>query len=69
MLLAKLTCSDPGCDEEIEIAVKRLVQLDGFVCDGCGNGFVLATVSELVEPDGEVVSIARRIERPERRAA
>ena len=72
MLLATLVCSDPDCTEEIEIAVKRLVQLDGFVCDGCGHGFVLATVSELAAPGGEVISLARRIERPEtagRRAA
>ena len=68
MLLAKIICSDPGCEEEHEIAVKRLMQLDGFVCE-CGHGFVLASVSEQKEPGGEVVSIAERIEQPERRAA
>ena len=69
MLLATLVCSDADCTEEIEIAVRRLVQLDGFVCDGCGHGFVLASVSELAEPGGTVVSLARRIEPPIRRAA
>jgi hypothetical protein len=59
MLLAKIVCSDPGCDEEHEIAVRRLLQLEGFVCE-CGSGYVLTAVSELAEPGGEVVSIARR---------
>jgi hypothetical protein len=59
MLLAKIVCSDPECYEELEIAVKRLLQLDGFVCE-CGSGFVLTAVSELAEPGGEVVSIAKR---------
>ncbi len=59
MLLAKIVCSDPGCDEEHEIAVNRLMQLEGFVCE-CGSGFVLTAVSELQEPGGEVVSIAKR---------
>ena len=64
MLLAKLVCSDPGCDEEIEISVKRLTQLDEFACE-CGYGFVLESVSELREPGGEVVSIASRMRRGE----
>jgi hypothetical protein len=68
VLLAKIICSDPDCDEEHEIAVRRLIQLDGFVCE-CGHGFVLASVSELNEPGGDVISIAERIEQPERRAA
>lgn len=59
MLLAKIICSDPGCYEEHEIAVNRLVQLDGFTCE-CGYGFVLASVAEVAEPGGEVVSIAKR---------
>ena len=59
MLLAKIICSDPGCDEEHEIAVNRLVQLDGFACE-CGYGFVLQSVAEVSEPGGEVISIARR---------
>ena len=70
MLLAKLICSDPDCDGEVEIAVKRLIQLDGFSCE-CGHGYVLASVAELKEPGGEIVSIAtRRQDRsPRRRAA
>ena len=69
MLLAKLICSDADCTEEIEIAVRHLVQLDGFSCDGCGHGFVLVSVSELAEPGGEVISLARRIDQPASRAA
>ncbi len=57
MHLARIICSDPGCTEEHEIAVNRLVQLDGFACE-CGFGFVLASVAEVAEPGGEVVSIA-----------
>lgn len=59
MLLAKIICSDPGCHEEHEIAVNRLAQLDGFTCE-CGYGYVLASVAELAEPGGEVISIAKR---------
>jgi hypothetical protein len=59
VLLAKITCSDPGCEEELEIAVNRLLQLDGFVCE-CGFGFVLESVAEVAEQGGEVVSIAKR---------
>ena len=69
MLLARIACSDPDCDVEHEIAVRRLMQLDGFVCEGCGHGFVLTSVSELSEPGGELISIAERIEQPARRAA
>jgi len=59
MLLAKISCSDPGCTEEHEIAVNRLVQLDGFSCE-CGYGFVLLSVSEVAAPGGEIISIAKR---------
>jgi hypothetical protein len=59
MLLAKIVCSDPGCEEEHEIAVNRLLQLEGFVCE-CGYGFVLTSVAEVKETGGEVVSIAKR---------
>ena len=57
MLLAKLVCSDPDCEAELEVAVTRLEELEGFACD-CGHGFVLSAVSELREPGGEVVSIS-----------
>ena len=60
MLLATLICSDPDCEEELEIEVRRLAQLGDFLCE-CGHGFVLATVSELKEAGGEVVSIATRL--------
>jgi hypothetical protein len=69
MLLARIVCSDPGCEIEHEVAVKHLIQLDGFVCKQCGHGFVLAGVSELNEPGGEVISIAERVDLPDRRAA
>jgi hypothetical protein len=64
MLIATLVCCDPDCDEEIEISVKRLSQLGDFSCE-CGFGFVLQSVSELREPDGEVVSIVSRVQRGE----
>jgi hypothetical protein len=64
MLLAKLVCSDPECTEEIEISVKSLSQLGDFACE-CGYGFVLESVSELREADGEVVSIVSRVRRGE----
>lgn len=59
MLLAKIICSDPDCHEELEIPIERLRQLDGYVCE-CGYGFVLASVAEVRERGGEVVSIAHR---------
>lgn len=70
MLLAKIVCSDPGCDTEHEIRVEHLMQLEGYVCE-CGHGFILSTVSELKEPGGALVSIATRRVDPaaERRAA
>jgi hypothetical protein len=63
MLLAKIICSDPECYEEIEVPIESLDELDGFTCE-CSHGFVLASVAELREPGGELVSIAvRRTER------
>ena len=59
MLLARIICSDPGCYEENEVPIENLDELDGFTCE-CGHGFVVATVSELAEQAGEVVSIAAR---------
>jgi hypothetical protein len=69
MLIAKIVCSSPECETEHEIAVHRLIQLEGFVCDDCGHGFVLASVSEMAEPGGQVISLAQRITDLERRAA
>jgi hypothetical protein len=69
MLLAKIICSDPECYEEIEVPIDRLDELDGFNCE-CGYGFVLASVSELNEPAGELVSISvRRTQRRDGRRA
>lgn len=63
MLLARIVCSDPDCHEEIEVPIDRLDELDGFTCE-CGHGFVLASVAELAEPGGEVISIpVRRTQR------
>jgi hypothetical protein len=61
VLLAKLICSDSDCYEELEISVDTLLKLDGYVCE-CGHGFVLASVAELKEPEGDVVSIVTRVE-------
>ena len=68
MFLVTILCSDPGCDEEREIAVERLSQLDGFSCE-CGHGFVLAAVAELREAGGEVIALRPGRERDARRAA
>jgi hypothetical protein len=69
MLLAKIICSDPECYEEIELPIDRLEELDGLTCE-CGYGFVLASVAELKEPGGELVSIrVRRTARPDTRRA
>jgi hypothetical protein len=65
MLLAKIICSDPECYEEIEVPIETLDELDGFTCE-CSHGFVLASVSELKESGGELISISAR--RTERRA-
>jgi hypothetical protein len=62
MFLARIICSDPGCYEEIEVPIENLDELEGFTCE-CGHGFVVATVSELAEQAGEVVSIAGRTRR------
>jgi hypothetical protein len=68
MLLATIICSDPSCTEELEVAVRELDEVDGFVCD-CGHGFVLIEVAELREPDGLLVSLPARRGTAERRAA
>ncbi|MDP9227915.1 MAG: hypothetical protein M3M99_02545 [Actinomycetota bacterium] len=59
MLLARIICSDPGCEEGFEIAVETLIELEGFVCE-CGYGYVLESISELGEDGAEVLSIATR---------
>ncbi|MGH2923314.1 MAG: hypothetical protein ACRDKH_04710 [Solirubrobacterales bacterium] len=68
MFLATIICSDPGCDEEHEVAVERLDQLEGFACE-CGYGFVLAAVAELRESGGELIALAPAGEPAARRAA
>jgi hypothetical protein len=45
VLLARIVCSDNGCEAELEVAVATLDELDGLVCD-CGYGYVLLTVAE-----------------------
>ncbi len=45
MLLARITCSDDDCWEEVEVTVETLEELDGLICD-CGYGFVLVTVAD-----------------------
>lgn len=67
MFVATIVCSDPGCDEEREIAVDRIEELDGFACE-CGHGFVLVAVAEMRESGGEVIAIETGRE-PARRAA
>ena len=68
MLLAKIECSDPGCQGELELVIEDLDELFGLVCD-CGYGFMLSTVSELAPGDAKVVSIQFRQGRALRRLA
>ncbi|HZA60028.1 MAG TPA: hypothetical protein VE523_12675 [Solirubrobacterales bacterium] len=59
MLLARIECSDPECESELELVLEELDELHGLVCD-CGYGFVLASVSELRPDDARVVEIKFR---------
>ena len=68
MLLAKIDCSDPGCEGELEIVIEDLNELHGLVCE-CGFGFVLTSVSELQRDDAKVVSIQFRQGRALRKLA
>jgi hypothetical protein len=68
MLLAKIDCSDPGCEAELELVIEDLDELFGLVCD-CGYGFMLSTVSELAPGEAKVVSIQFRQGRALRKLA
>ena len=68
MLLAKIECSDPECEGDLEIVIEDLDELFGLVCD-CGYSFVLTTVSELRPDDAKVVSIQFRQGRALRKLA
>ena len=68
MLLAKIDCSDPECEEDLEIVIEDLAELGGLVCE-CGYGFVLSSVSELRPDDAKVVSIQFRQGRALRKLA
>jgi hypothetical protein len=68
MLLARIDCSDPACEEDLEIVIEDLNELHGLVCD-CGYGFVLTTVSEMRPDDAKVVSIQFRQGRALRKLA
>jgi hypothetical protein len=46
VFLVTITCSDPACTEEREIAVQALDEVDELPCD-CGFGFILISVSGL----------------------
>jgi hypothetical protein len=68
MLLAKIDCSDPECEGDLEIVIEDLNELHGLVCE-CGHGFVLTSVSELRPDDAKVVSIQFRQGRALRKLA
>ena len=59
MFLARIQCSDPECESELELVLEELDELHGLVCD-CGYGFVLASVSDLLPDDAKVVEIKFR---------
>ena len=70
MLLAKVVCSDPRCDQEKEVVVDFVDQLNGLVCE-CGYGFELESVSSLAARPAQVISmdLRRPARRSDRRAA
>jgi hypothetical protein len=69
MLIARIICSDPECDHELEVEVAELDELARYGCE-CGYAFALATVSELADPGPLVISLPeRRRGRAERRRA
>jgi hypothetical protein len=68
VLLATVVCSDPDCEEDLELVVEDLDELAGLVCL-CGHGFVLERVSELRPEEAKVVSIQFRQGRALRRLA
>ena len=68
MLLAKIDCSDPECEGDLEIVIEDLGELGGLTCE-CGHGFVLTSVSELRPDDAKVVSIQFRQGRALRKLA
>jgi hypothetical protein len=70
MLLVGVTCSDPECAEEREVALGELDELDEYPCD-CGYGSVVVRVSELDEPTRSVslVSLPDRRRASTRKAA
>jgi hypothetical protein len=65
MLLARILCSDPACDEELEVVVDFVDQVDGLVCD-CGHGFVLQSVSSLASKPAPLISLDLRRTAPRR---
>jgi hypothetical protein len=68
VLLAKIVCSDPDCEKDLEIVIEDLDELAGLVCE-CSFGFVLSAVSELRPDEAKVVSIQFRQGRALRRLA
>jgi hypothetical protein len=46
MLIARMLCSDPACEEEREIVVAELAELDRVCCE-CGFGLVLTSISRV----------------------
>jgi hypothetical protein len=50
LFIARLTCSDPECTEDLEASVSTLEELDALACD-CGCTWELLAVSlEAGEP-------------------
>ena len=46
MWIARVICSGPDCDDELEIVIGSLDELDGLICD-CGYGYAFATIAEV----------------------
>ncbi len=48
--IVEVACSDPACEEQVELLLADLEEVDRAVC-GCGHCFVALSVSHLLRPD------------------
>ena len=48
--IVEVACSDPACEEQVELLLADLEEGDRAVC-GCGHCFVALSVSHLLRPD------------------
>lgn len=61
MFVARLICSDPGCDFAGEVEAATLAELEALACD-CGCALELVGWPDWVDPEAVVVQLRRRVE-------